>query len=323
MATFGPTMNRKYVPTITDTALGYVDARVDWSVAKNVCPSPFDTVRVYIHQYPDPMFTYQNGCEPLNNIFTPTERKGINPSLLTYNWYVNNNSISNSNSSVPYLFTTQGKYQVTLSITNIEGKKQCNTTITQTVNVYPKPNVAFNTDPLYKTTVALPKFKAVNTSSVSQNPFVTKMKYNWTWGKSYKIGGDTLKNPNIVFGKDTGTYWIKLVVTTDKGCKDSSVKGVLIGPDIIIFVPDAFTPDNAGPNNNNTFHPVILNYKTYQMLVFNRWGEKMYETTDLAKGWDGNFLGNPAQQGVYVYRMIVTSQDDKAYEFNGTFTLLR
>ena len=49
----------------------------------------------------------------------------------------------------------------------------------------------------------------------------------------------------------------------------------------------------------------------------------MYETTDLTKGWDGNFLGKPAQQGVYVYRIEVTSQDDKLYEFNGAFTLLR
>jgi len=323
MATFGPTMNRKYIPTITDTALGYVDVRVDWSVAKNVCPNPFDTVRVYIHQYPNPMFTYQNGCEPLNTIFTPTERKGINPSLLIYNWYVNTNSISNSNSSVPYLFSTQGKYQVTLSITNVQGKKQCNRTITQTVNVYPKPSVVFNTDPLYKTTVALPKFKTINTSSVSQNPFVTNMKHNWTWGKSYKIGTDTLKNSNIVFGKDTGTYWIKLVVTTDKGCKDSSMKKVVIGPDIIIFVPDAFTPDNAGPNENNTFRPYVINNKTYEMLIFNRWGEKMFETTDLSRGWDGNYLGKPAQDGVYVYKMIVTSLEDKVFQYNGTFTLIR
>jgi gliding motility-associated-like protein len=323
MSTFGPTMNRKYIPTSTDTALGYVDVRVDWSVAKNVCPNPFDTVRVYIHQYPDPIFTYQNGCEPLNTIFTPIERKGIDPSLLTYNWYVSNNSISTNNGSVPYLFPTQGQYQVTLSITNVEGKKQCNRTITQTVDVYPKPSVVFNTDPLYKTTVALPKFKTINTSSVSQNPFVTNMKHNWSWGKTFKIGSDTLKNSNIVFGKDTGTYWIKLIVTTDKGCKDSSMKKVVIGPDIIIFVPDAFTPDGAGPNENNTFRPYVINNKTYEMLIFNRWGEKMFETTDLTKGWDGNYKGQPAQDGVYVYKMIVTSLEDKVFQYNGTFTLIR
>jgi gliding motility-associated-like protein len=59
------------------------------------------------------------------------------------------------------------------------------------------------------------------------------------------------------------------------------------------------------------------------MMIFNRWGEKMYETNDLTKGWDGTYLKVNAQQGVYVYRIIVTSQDDKEFEFDGTFTLLR
>ena len=320
----GTNVSKFYLPTTADTTLGYVDARVDYTVnAPKVCANTSDTVRIYIHKYPDPMFTYQNGCEPLNDIFTPAERKGINPSILKYDWYVNGSSISTSNNSVPHLFTTQGKYQVTLSITNIEGKKYCNRTITQTVEIYPKPTAIFTTDPVNKTTIALPKFKTINTSSVNQTPFATVMKYNWGWGKTFKTGSDTVRSPNIIFGKDTGIYWIKLNVTTNKGCKDSTLKKVIIGPDIIIFVPDAFTPDNAGPNANNTFQPVILNYKTYQMLIFSRWGEKMYETTDLSKGWDGNFLGKPAQQGVYVYRIVVTSGDDKAYEFNGTFTLLR
>jgi len=59
------------------------------------------------------------------------------------------------------------------------------------------------------------------------------------------------------------------------------------------------------------------------MLIFNRWGEKMYETTDLTKGWDGIYKGQPAQDGVYVYKMIVTSLEDKVFQYNGTFTLIR
>jgi len=322
MTTFGPTMNRKYIPISSDTALGYVDVRVDWSIPKNVCPNPFDTTRVYLHKYPDPMFTYQNGCEPLFNRFDYTERKGINPSFLSYSWNVAGVNQGTGN-PLFYNFTTQGQYQVTLSVNNVQGKKQCGKAITQTVNVYPKPNVIFTTDPLYKTTVALPKFKTINTSSVNQNPFTTNMKYSWGWGKTFKIGSDTVKSPPIIFGKDTGVYWIKLVVTTDKGCKDSSLQKVVIGPDIIIFVPDAFTPDNSGPNENNTFIPKVINNKTFYMGVYNRWGEKMYETTDLTKGWDGNYLGRPAQQGVYVYKIIVTSMEDKIFQYNGTFTLLR
>jgi len=322
ITTFGPTMSRKYIPTSTDTSLGYVDIRVDWSVNKNVCPNPFDTVRAYIHKYPDIDFTFNNGCEPLNVLFVPTEKKGINPSWLTYNWTINGTQSTN-NGTVPYLFLNQGKYWVSLSVTNGVGIKKCGAVLTKPIDVYPKPNVVFTTDPLYKTTVALPRFKTINTSSVNQNPFVTNMKYNWGWGKTFKIGSDTLKNSNIIFGKDTGTYWIKLVVTTDKGCKDSSLQRVVIGPDIIIFVPDAFTPDGSGPNENNTFKPQIINNKTYYMSIYNRWGQKMYETTDLNKGWDGNYLEQPAQDGVYVYKIIVTSLEDKVFQYNGTFTLLR
>jgi hypothetical protein len=49
----------------------------------------------------------------------------------------------------------------------------------------------------------------------------------------------------------------------------------------------------------------------------------MFETTDLSKGWDGNYLGKLAPDGVYVYKMIVTSLEDKVFQYNGTFTLLR
>ena len=322
ITSFGPTMNRKYIPISSDTALGYVDVRVDWSIPKNVCPNPFDTTRVYLHKYPDPIFTYQNGCEPLFNRFDYTERKGINPSLLSYSWNVAGVNQGTGN-PLFYNFTTQGQYQVTLSVNNIQGKKQCGKAITETINVYPKPNVIFSTDPLYKTTVALPKFKTINTSSVSQNPFVTKMKYDWSWGKTYKVGYDTIKSPSIVFGKDTGVYWIKLVVTTDKNCKDSTLQRVMIGPDIIIFVPDAFTPDNSGPNENNTFKPKVINNKTFYMGVYSRWGEKLYETNDINRGWDGNYLNKTAPDGVYVYKIIVTSLEDKVFQYNGTFTLIR
>ena len=322
VTTFGPNMSRKYIPNSTDTSLGYVDVKVDWSIPNNICPNPSDTARVYLHKYPDIDFSFNNGCEPLNALFVPTEKKGINPAWLTYRWNINGTQSTN-NGSVPYLFTSQGKYWASLSVTNEVGKKKCGISLTKPIEVYPKPNVVFTTDPMYKTTVALPRFKTINTSRANQNPFTTYLKYNWSWGEFFKLGGDTVKSPSIIFGKDTGTYWIKLIVTTDKGCKDSLTQRVLIGPDIVIFVPDAFTPDNSGPNENNTFRPYIADNKTFKMLIFNRWGEKMYETNDLSKGWDGTYLKQNAPQGVYVYRIIVTSQDDKEYEFNGTFTLLR
>lgn len=74
---------------------------------------------------------------------------------------------------------------------------------------------------------------------------------------------------------------------------------------------------------NDVFIPFVENYKTFEMRIYNRWGEKLYETTDLNKGWDGTYLNNKSQEGVYVYKIIITTQDGKPYEFDGTVTLLR
>lgn len=313
---------KQYIPDNKDTANGYFTVKFkSWNAP--LCARVIDSVKVLITPYPEPDFITTNGCQPHSIMFTPTEKRGINS--MTYSWGINDTFLQGGNSSWSKTFTDFGYYRTSLSAVNttFAPEKTCGTVITKTFEVYPKPYAIFNTDPLYKTTIALPKFKTINSSNVSQNPFITKLGYNWSWGKTFKMGSDSTKSPNITFGKDTGQYWIKLVTTTDKGCKDSTMTRVVIGPDIIVFVPDAFTPDNAGPNENNTFIPKVTNHKTFYMGVYNRWGEKMYETTDLTKGWDGNYLGKPAQQGVYVYKIIVTSLEDKIFQYNGTFTLLR
>jgi gliding motility-associated-like protein len=60
------------------------------------------------------------------------------------------------------------------------------------------------------------------------------------------------------------------------------------------------------------------------MIIYNRWGEKLFETNDINKGWDGKTKdGTPCMQDVYVYHVVVTSFEDKEYIYNGTITLLR
>ena len=123
---------------------------------------------------------------------------------------------------------------------------------------------------------------------------------------------------------DPGKYTVELYAYINQDCWDSTSTIITIDDEQIYYIPNTFTPN--GDEKNNTFQPVFTSgydAQNYHFFVYNRWGEKMYETSDLAKGWDGNFLGKPAQQGVYVYRIIVTSQDDKEFEFDGTFTLLR
>lgn len=89
-----------------------------------------------------------------------------------------------------------------------------------------------------------------------------------------------------------------------------------------IFVPNAFTP------KNNEFGTNILFVRSqmitdFQFAIFNRWGEKVFETNDLAKGWDGTFKGKPAQSAVYMYYLRATCHNGEVYQKKGNITLLR
>jgi gliding motility-associated-like protein len=145
----------------------------------------------------------------------------------------------------------------------------------------------------------------------------------WDFGTP---GGDTAmsENPRFAYSRDTGVYRIYLMATSNQGCMDTFSRLVHIGPDIIVFVPDVFTPNQEGPNTNERFNPVTTNFKTFNMMIYNRWGEKLFETSDPNLGWNGNDpRGTPCMQGVYVYHLEITSFEDKKYTYDGTITLLR
>jgi gliding motility-associated-like protein len=320
----GGNFNKKILPTIQDTINGYVDVKLTYTLPiGNVCSNVNDTARILITPYPEPDFITGNGCQPHTQSFTPIENRRIKN--IEYSWSINDTFSIQNNSTWSKTFNGEGLYRTTLNAVNTTffPDKICATSVTKTFEVYPNPVSNFITDPTYKTTVALPRFKTSNQSQVSQRYFNNTMTYNWYWGKEIETGRDTSTNPLIIFGKDTGTYWINLFTTTDKGCVDSTLRLVYVGPDIIVFIPDVFTPNMEGPNTNNTFQPSIINERYFNMMIYNRWGEKLYETSNIHKGWDGTYHGNPVQQGVYVYKIMVISVEDKIYTYDGTFTLLR
>ena len=89
-----------------------------------------------------------------------------------------------------------------------------------------------------------------------------------------------------------------------------------------LFMPTAFTPDSDGINDQ--FGAKGINVRDFHLEVFNRWGEKIFESTDINTHWDGTYQGSAAQQGSYVYN--VTAYDMETNEnisTAGTVALLR
>lgn len=88
-----------------------------------------------------------------------------------------------------------------------------------------------------------------------------------------------------------------------------------------VFIPNAFTPN--GDALNEGFKAVTVAVNKFELLLFNRWGEKVYETASTSESWDGNYNGAPAQAGVYMYTLKFTDFENRPYYKSGTVHLIR
>jgi gliding motility-associated-like protein len=88
-----------------------------------------------------------------------------------------------------------------------------------------------------------------------------------------------------------------------------------------VYVPTGFTPGGK----NSVFKPsfIYVDAKNYFFIVFNRWGQKVFETNNPEEGWDGTFDGTLAPEGTYVYNVRIFGTNGQEIEKNGSVTLLR
>jgi gliding motility-associated-like protein len=148
--------------------------------------------------------------------------------------------------------------------------------------------------------------------------------YHWHFGDSEL---SNLESPTHLYPIVGGiTYDVNLLVTDTAGCKDSSSTRITVDDILIYYVPNAFTPD--GDNINNTFQPVFtsgFDPQDYHLMIFNRWGEIVFETYNSDIGWDGHYDDSQfIQQGVYVWVIEFGNLvSDKKYNIKGMVTLIK
>ena len=118
---------------------------------------------------------------------------------------------------------------------------------------------------------------------------------------------------------DTGTYTIKYYITNIYGCTDSVINQLTINPVYSIFIPGAFTPNDDG--DNDYFYPVIIGENSYNMKIYNRWGEIIYNEDN--KKWDGTINDNVIPNEIYPYSISVFDFNDRLFIYSGLVNLIR
>ncbi len=113
----------------------------------------------------------------------------------------------------------------------------------------------------------------------------------------------------------TGIYPITLVVTTAEGCSDSLTLEIQIVPDIIIYAPNTFTPDDD--EHNQTWYMVIdgIDFENFHLEIFNRWGEMVWESFDAHAKWDGTYNGLKVPNGTYTWKITYKMKENDGKDF--------
>jgi len=150
---------------------------------------------------------------------------------------------------------------------------------------------------------------------------VDAVSWNWDFGGA---GTSLFQNPTFTF-PDTGVYDIQLVVTHPSQCPDTMIQRIDISPEVRLFFPNAFTPNNDAKNDEFKPLGILFGIQDYDFSIWNRWGEKIFETDDINEGWNGekNNTGEPAPDGVYIYHANYIGPRGEIEEFKGHVTLLR
>lgn len=121
--------------------------------------------------------------------------------------------------------------------------------------------------------------------------------------------------------KDPGTYTVSLSVVNDGNCPSDYLLNICILPSTEIFIPDIFSPNNDG--NNDVLFVRSNGLKEMRFAIYDRLGNKVFESTDVGRGWDGTYNGSMAEQGVYAYVLEGTLVTDKKVTKKGDISLIR
>jgi gliding motility-associated-like protein len=209
--------------------------------------------------------------------------------------------------SPSYTYPDTGVYRVMLIVDPVN--PVCADTSFLNVRLYPKPKAELEIDnevvPTYAPTISFEnKTKDVVTSVFTDgeggiySPFTTAT--------------TTYKNE--------GYYYPTLIIENVFGCFDTLTVQVYVRPEI--YVPNSFTPNDDG--KNEVFLPSVASFIDYEFMIFNRWGELIFQTRDPKLGWDGKGPnGKVLKQEVYVYRIIYKDPSGLSKELFGNVNLLR
>lgn len=255
------------------------------------------------------------GCVPFHVSFS-SGITGVN--IAYYEWNFGN-GLSSNDAYPSTVYAIPGTFQVELSAISDKDCKAVGNGDGQII-ARPTPSASFTTYP-DRLTTNQPTMSAEETTT-------NAVAFDWQISDGAAYDGALIEHTFA----DWGNYDIQLVVKNIFGCLDTAFKSVYVEPITLLEAPTAFTPNrNASvdghfdPNemNNDIFYLITEYVDEFHLVVYNRWGETVFESFDPYFGWNGYYKGELAPMAMYVWRADVKYVDGKNETVTGNITLLR
>jgi gliding motility-associated-like protein len=282
-----------------------------WTVTNGVCDNATDTVEITIN--PNPTINIVGaplmGCAPLTVGFSNYST----PAGDACEWKFGDGAISDGCGDVVHTYNS-GEFDVTLTVT----ANGCTTSETFADFVYaaPIPTADFNPFPNV--------ISVTNTTVKFRNYSSNATDYTWNFGD--ELGGSSEFEPTFVYPEtEDGVYEVMLIAENEFDCADTTYRTIVFEDVLLFYVPNAIIIDGSG--NNQIFKPVVssrIDPYNFNMKIFNRWGELIFETYNYNTGWNGSYLDQLVEDGVYIWTINFSdTNSDKRYSFDGHVTVLR
>ncbi|MFM7671616.1 MAG: PKD domain-containing protein [Bacteroidota bacterium] len=249
--------------------------------------------------------TPSEGCRPYQAVFTNNSISGQ-----TYSWDFGDGATS-ALPSPTHVYNNPGLYNVVLLVAN---PNTCNSTDTArfTIRVLDAPIASFGFSPVQPL--------ANTPTTFTNNSSIDAVRFRWDFGD-----GDSLittsRTPVVHQYRATGQFQACLTAYNSLGCPRQICQSVQALVQPAIDVPTAFTPQRG--DANAILYVRGYGISTLKFTIWNRWGQKVFETNDLNIGWDGTFKGAMQPMDVYVYTLSATFFDGVEVSKKGDITLIR
>lgn len=297
--TVSPTSSTTFSVTITDAC---ETTPVTYTTDVTVAPLPQPSFEALIDSMCSPgMFTLVNTTDP--------------STVQSATWMISDGSSYNALDTIVTGEMATGAYDVTLTIVSPIGCVNT-TTVNDFIVAMPIPVSNFRYSPDVVT--------AFSTTVTFDNLSTGNYFNNWTF-PSAEPGGSTQESPVATFPEAVvDNYTVQLIVSSAFGCTDTSYQIVEVQPEVLLYAPNTFTPD--GDEHNGSWRVFIdgIDPSQFNLTIYNRWGQLIWESLDPEAPWDGTYQGQLVPSGVYNWKLTASdAMDGEAYQWTGHVNIMR